>query len=632
MDRGPRAPELEPNLGWLNADRPLRFDGDLRGHVVLLDFWTYCCINCMHVLPDLHHLEHVFRDEPFVVIGVHSAKFDNESDRRNVRNAVARYEIAHPVVVDKDMAIWRAFAVRAWPTLVLVGPDGRIVGTVSGEGNRDVLERAIRRTLDDARKAGTLADAPVTINLDASVPSATGLAFPGKVVADGASKRVFIADSGHHRVIVASWPDDDGRAQLLGVYGGTESGFEDGPAAAARFTEPQGMALRGDTLYVADRRNHAVRAIDLEEQRVSTLVGNGAQGRDRRGGNRGRAQSLNSPWDLALRGEALYVAMAGPHQIWHVDLNTGAASAFAGSGVETITDGPLDRAAFSQPSGLALLGDALFVADSEVSAIRRIDLERGRVATIIGTGLFDFGDVDGAYPRAMLQHCLGVTAFGEQLLVADTYNHKVKVVDPETKTSHAWLGTGSIDKDPGAPVGEPRSLTLYEPGGLHLAGEGDDARLFIADTNNHRVVVVNPRTKQWAELMIDGLEGAAPMDDDAPTTRASITFKPGAPLTLELAPKLPENAHPNPDAPISVRITDARGATIAQRTLRTDRLPVTITVPSAVAAPGEWRVELRMAYCTDGNRAICAPFAHAWALDVRADDAATDANITLTND
>ncbi|TVQ59276.1 MAG: hypothetical protein EA379_11620 [Phycisphaerales bacterium] len=627
MDRGPRAPELTPNLGWLNTDRELRFSDELKGHVVLLDFWTYCCINCMHVLPDLHYLEHAFKDEPFVVIGVHSAKFDNESDRRNVRNAVQRYEIAHPVVVDKDMNIWRKYTVRAWPTLVVVGADGRIVGAVSGEGNRDILERAIRRALDDGRREGTLAATPFPIKLDASVPSATGLAFPGKVHADAATRRIFIADSGHHRVLAATWPDDAGRSDLLRVYGAGEAGFVDGEAGVARFTEPQGLTLVGETLYVADRRNHSVRAIDLDTGRVSTVVGDGAQGRDRRGGGVGAAQRLNSPWDLAHNDGAIYIAMAGSHQIWRLDPSTGRAGVYAGSGIETITDGAPTAAAFSQPSGLAVLGGALFVADAEVSAVRRIDLASGKTSTIIGTGLFDFGDVDGAYPRAMLQHCKGVAAYGEMLLVADTYNHKIKLVDPARRTAHTWLGTGEIDKAPGARTGDPHALTLYEPGGLHLAGEGADARLFIADTNNHRVIVVDPETLAWHELMINGLEGADPIDEDAPRTSGAVGVRPGHALTLELSPTLPDRAHPNPDAPVSIRVVDEAGATLAQRTLRTDRLPVRIEVPGAAAAPGRWRVEIRMAYCTDGDRAVCVPFTHVW--DVLA-TAAADAPAVAT--
>jgi DNA-binding beta-propeller fold protein YncE len=212
-------------------------------------------------------------------------------------------------------------------------------------------------------------------------------------------------------------------------------------------------------------------------------VGNGEQGRDRRGGRAGREQELNSPWDVALSGDGgtLYVAMAGPHQLWQVDLATRVAKVLAGSGIENIADGPAAGAQLAQPSGLALSGDGtrLYFADSEVSAVRYLDLTENRVHTIIGTGLFDFGDVDGVYPSAKLQHPLGVAVFGDKVLVADTYNHKIKLIDPDERRVERWLEAG-----------------LAEPGGLSLAG----GRLFIADTNNGRVLMVDVETREVVEV------------------------------------------------------------------------------------------------------------------------------------
>ena len=202
MSLNPRAPELPADFAWLNTDRPLSFAKDLRGQVVLLDFWTYCCINCMHVLPDLAYLEDKYAKDPFLVIGVHSAKFENEGSRQTIRAAIGRYEIRHPVVVDQEMRIWSEYAVKSWPTLVLVGPDRRIIGAVAGEGNREALDQAIARALDEGRAAGTLAAGPLALEREQSVRAASGLAFPGKVAADPASGRLFIADSNHNRIVV----------------------------------------------------------------------------------------------------------------------------------------------------------------------------------------------------------------------------------------------------------------------------------------------------------------------------------------------------------------------------------------------------------------------------------------------
>jgi thiol-disulfide isomerase/thioredoxin len=115
-----RAPEFPAGMQWLNTATPLRL-ADLRGKIVLLDFWTYCCINCMHIIPELTALERKYPNE-LVVIGVHSAKFHNEGDSENIRQAILRYEIQHPVVNDRDFRIWRSYAVRAWPTLMVIKP------------------------------------------------------------------------------------------------------------------------------------------------------------------------------------------------------------------------------------------------------------------------------------------------------------------------------------------------------------------------------------------------------------------------------------------------------------------------------------------------------------------------------
>jgi len=596
MNDRPRAPELTPGFAWLNTDHPLRFAHELKGQVVLLDFWTYCCINCMHVLPDLAYLEEKYRDQPFQVIGVHSAKFTNEGQRQTVRAAVGRYEIAHPVIIDENMTLWSEYAVRSWPTLVLVGADRRIVGAVAGEGNREALDRAIAAALEEGRAQGTLAAGPLRIARERSVRAATGLAFPGKVLADPAGKRLFIADSNHNRIVIATLPDRDGRSRLIRTVDG--------------FNHPQGLALSGETLYVADTENHMIRAVDLARGEVSTVAGTGAQGYDRSGGKTGTQQVLNSPWDLALEGSTLYVAMAGQHQLWRIDLPMGFARAFVGTGRENIVDGPTEAAALAQPSGLSLSGNYLYFADSEVSAIRRVDLADEKVETLIGRGLFDFGDQDGDFASARLQHPLGVAAWRKRVLVADTYNHKIKEIDVEGRAIKTLAGDGR----PGTE--REGSLLLFEPGGLHAA---EDV-LYIADTNNHRVVRFSLVDGAWREVVIEGLEAPEVSDaaaGDEPALISSTRLKAGASTAWRVAVKLPEGAHVGEEAPASVRV--ARGSEVMlQRTILGEPWPLAFELPAQPEGLADLHVQVSFAYCNEGQ-GVCVPANPSWRVPVTFD-------------
>jgi len=477
-----RAPDLV-GREWLNTDRPLAsWKDDLAGHVVLLDFWTYCCINCMHVLPDLERLEKDFAAEPFQVIGVHSNKFEQEGEAENIRQAILRYGIRHPVVVDEDHRIWNGFAVRAWPTLMLVDAEGKVVGGVSGEGHYELLKGVIQRTLDEQREAGVLAEKPLRTTLERAPEMA--LRYPGKVVAHAGA--LFIADSSHHRVLEV----DPASGAIRRAFGSGEPGLADGADDAVQFRNPQGMAVIGGALFVADTDNHALRRVDLKSGAVSTVAGNGAQARPFPEAGPGLATALNSPWDLVADGQLLHVAMAGSHQLWTFDTASGKLAELAGSGRENIVDGPAADAQLAQPSGLALVGRRLYFADSEVSAIRYLDLDAAEVGTLVGTGLFDFGDRDGASTSALLQHPLGVAAWKDSLLVADTYNNKVKRLPADGSRSESLLGTGAegLSED---------ELTFWEPGGLAVDGD----TLYVADTNHHRIVAVDLLTKKWRVVL-----------------------------------------------------------------------------------------------------------------------------------
>ena len=478
-----RAPEFRSVDAWLNSDQPISLK-ELRGQVVLLDFWTYCCINCMHVLPDLAYLEDKYADEPFVVIGVHSGKFDQEKDPAHIREAILRHNIRHPVAVDSDYQIWQSYGVNAWPTLVLIDPEGYVVGQVSGEGHREVLDEAIGKLLTEHRAAGTLAAAPQRFRAEREAFTSSVLEYPGKVRVDAARRRLIISDTNHHRLLVA---DLDGQVQH--VIGSGEPGLRDGSFAEARFHQPQGVAVSedGQTLYVADTENHALRAIDIARQTVVTIAGTGTQGYNYRSAGPGREVDLSSPWALARAGHALYIAMAGTHQIWTYDLDTQRVAPYAGTGREAAIDGPADAAGFAQPSGLATDGQRLYVADSEVSSIRVLDLAgAGQTRTLAGSGeLFEFGVRDGVGKLARFQHPLGVALSGDRLFVADTFNHLVREIDVRSGAVRTLLGTGKAE------LGTEEHIGLFEPGGLDVAGD----TLYIADTNHHRILAVDLATK-----------------------------------------------------------------------------------------------------------------------------------------
>lgn len=484
----PTIPEFPQDAEWINTPRPLTLGADLKGHIVLLDFWTYCCINCHHILPDLAELEEEFADIPFAVVGVHSAKFDNENVPANVRNAVRRHRIAHPVVVDTNQMLWQRLGVRAWPTLVLIDAEGRGVGAWSGEGNKERIRTAIKALVEESRAKGVFAKTPFRPTRLPPLVTASGLLFPGKVLAAPDKDRLFVADSGHHRIVETTWPDADGRVKTVRIFGTGAEGRADGPAASASFRFPNGMVLVGDRLFVADTENHLVRSIDLASGRVETFAGTGVMGNDRRGGAKATEQTLNSPWDLAHRDGVLYIAMAGTHQLWSADLASGIVGRWSGSGRENIKDGSAASANYAQPSGLAFLGELLLVADSETSAVRAV-MPDGTASTLIGEGLFDFGDVDGPFESAKLQHVLGVAVLDGVPWITDTYNSKLKRLDMKAKA----VATVALS-------GPSGTLTLDEPAGL-TAGRGI---LIIADTNAHRLIRVTP-TGEAREIIVEGL-------------------------------------------------------------------------------------------------------------------------------
>ncbi|HEV7368793.1 thioredoxin-like domain-containing protein [Arenibaculum sp.] len=486
-----RAPEIDrPGLQWFNVPGPLSL-AELRGRLVILDFWTFCCINCLHVLPTLRRVEEAFPEE-VVVIGVHSPKFPAERDPANLAAAIARHGIRHPVVNDPEFQIWSQYAVRAWPTLVVVSPDGAVIGQHSGEPDPDRLLAAIAGLLDDFRQEGRLEPRPLDLApasaAAASLPPAGRLRFPGKIKPAGHGAWA-VADAGHNQVVLF----DDGGAELA-RYGSGEAGFADGAAGEARFDAPQGLVADDEAVWVADTGNHAIRRIERESGIVTTLAGTGRRGGVLWAPAAGTGTALASPWDLERRGRLLFFANAGTHQLGQLDLDSGRVARLAGAGPEGLRDSTASEAHLAQPSGLALSpdGGTLWFADAETSSVRALDLASGAVTTLAGSGLFDFGHVNGPLADAQFQHCLGLAPWKDGILVADSYNAALRLIDPGRGVAEDFDGGRFTCADPVClPLGEPAGLWVdgVWAGGAWAGGAG---RVLVADTNNHRILEYRP--------------------------------------------------------------------------------------------------------------------------------------------
>src|SRR5689334_19465289 len=621
-----RAPELSGGRGWLNTDKPLSLAA-LKGKVVLLDFWTYGCINCMHIIPDLKRLEKKYPNE-LVVIGVHSAKFENEKDTENIRRIILRYEIEHPIVNDADFNIWRAYAVDAWPTRYLIDPAGYVIGRLSGEGGYEALDKAIGESIAEFRKRGELNEAPLKLVLEKAKVGDLPLAFPGKVIADEKTDRLFIADSDHNRIVITRL---DGT--LIDVIGNGAHGMASGPFAEATFFRPQGMVLDGDKLYVADTENHLIRQLDLKARTVETIAGTGVQSHEY--GQTGPAMkiALNSPWDLQLVGRTLYIAMAGPHQIWQLDLDKKEISTYAGSGREARIDGARDEAAFAQPSALATDGKSLFVSDAEANIIRAIDLATGEVRTLVGGDLFDFGDSDGHGNDVRLQHPLGLTRWSNKLLIADTYNHKIKLLDLSTRTVSSFAGTGKPGQSDGA------TPSFYEPGGLTLAGD----KLYVADTNNHAIRIVDLKTKETKTLAIKGLQppqqaetanaDTSPNEEEINLPARKIRAGDNS-VTINV--ELPIGYHLNPTAPQRYSVETEKGDAAAKSGTNNANNSRGLTLPirTSIDVPKgsqELRAKFTFVYCREDDTGVCRIKTLRWHIPIEVtDDDATPTEINLT--
>ncbi|MCH8815181.1 MAG: redoxin domain-containing protein [Chloroflexi bacterium] len=594
------APEFPGGHTWFNVGEPLTLEG-LRGKVVVLDFWTAGCINCQHIIPDLERLEMEFEEE-LVVIGVHSGKYDREQEDKGVLQAILRFGLVHPVVNDPDFVIWSAYGVSAWPTTIVINPAGNIVLGRSGEGVYDAIQPFIQDLVSYFDERGEIDRTLIAFDLEAGAVTSTFLSYPSSVLADDAGDRLFIVDGGHNRVLIA---DLDG--SLLDVIGSGREGLEDGYFEEATLREPQGLALSpdGNTLYIADTRNHAIRAANLTTREVVTIAGTGA-----------RAQAfpaaaapvidtdLASPWGIVLHEGTLYMAMAGTHQIWTLDIAENSVSVFAGSGREGIQDGPRLQATLAQPSGLTTDGTSLFWVDPESSSVRRVPIDgNGDVETLVGTGLFDFGDSDGVGTGALLEHPQGIAYVDGLLYVADTYNHKVRTVDPGSGEVLTVAGAEQAGFEDGA-GGE--SL-FNEPAGLSVG----DNYVYVADTSNHAVRLLDPESGDVRTLELQNL-GVAAQGLEGRTLKVSLPAQEVSPSTSTLRIRLatPEGFYLNSLAPSMLTLSSSNlpALTPGDDSLEwlTDEPFIELIVPIAVMdGQAILTAEGPVFYCRKGEEAIC---------------------------
>ena len=590
MSRQPRvrAPELR-GRAWLNTGGRTLTLGDLRGRVVLLDFWTFCCVNCLHVLDELRPIEEKYADV-LVVIGVHSPKFAHERDPEALAAAVERYGVTHPVLDDPDLRMWREYAAKAWPTLVVVDPEGYVVASMAGEGHAPGLAGLLDELVAAHEAKGTLrrGEAPYV----PPPPAPTPLRFPGKaIVLPGGD--LLVADSAHHSLAVLAAD----RVTLRRRIGSGQRGRADGGADVASFSEPGGMCLLPDRvtelvgydLVVADTVNHLVRGVGLTTGEVRTVAGSGRQWRSTVDFNAhdALAVDLSSPWDVAWYDDKVVIAMAGIHQLWWFDPVTRTAGAYAGTTVEALRDGPREEAWLAQPSGLSVANGRLWFVDSESSALRWV--EDGTVHTAVGQGLFDFGHVDGPAERALFQHPLGVLALDDgTVLVADTYNGAVRAY------THGEVRTIAMD--------------LAEPSDLVASG----GQILVVESAAHRLTPIAldgapapPAARHRVER--------PPSDLVAGEVVLDVIFEPpdgqeldhtfGPPTRLEVSASPPE------------LLLDGAGKGTALRR----RLVVSAAVPSGVL-----QVTAQAATCAAGEHAACHLTRQDWGVPVRVVDGGAD--------
>jgi len=480
--------EFPQNVEWINVNTPLT-KNQLKGKMIILHFWKYSSINSIHSIDDLKKLEKKWKKE-LVIVGIHSPKFSAEKNLENLKQVVLRLGIEYPVISDINFTLWRLYGINFWPSFVLIDPLGKVVGFQSGEDIFEGFDKILSGMFEEFNGLGLMNLNSIN-SKEISKPPNTNLFFPGKLILNDDGTELFIADSGHNRILRV----DTKTNRILDVIGNGKAGFKDGNFGVATFYNPQGLTLKEDKLYIADSENHSIRETNLKTKKVKTLAGTGKQATTFNVSGIGKNVSFNSPWDLIEHKNKIYILMRGSHQVWTLDLLNLEAEVYAGSGSENLFDGKLEETSFAQPTGITKDEIKFYITDSEASAIRSIDFKSSKlVKTIIGKGLFEFGDFDNIYPQAKLQYPMGISYNNRKLYVADSFNNKIKLIDPYEKSSTTLAGTGKIGKT----NGKLSEASFFEPCGVAAFKN----KIYVADTNNHLIRLIDLDTQTVTNLEI----------------------------------------------------------------------------------------------------------------------------------
>lgn len=486
-----KAIEFPENSPWINSAHPLTLN-DLKGNVVMLCFWNFFSASCIRATQDLHRIEEAFSGRQFIMIFIHSSRFGGAIPTEHVALAALRHEIHFPVLIDDVLDVWNSYGVNDWPSYVIIDAEGNIMGSLSGEGKADRIIHAIERVLEDCSQKNILLKSMPSFQSQPGPPSL--LSFPGKIEIDREKGHLFVSDTGHHRVLHLSL-EKENSARIITEYGGRE-GFSDGRTIRASFRSPMGLCLLGQTLYIADSENHAIRAIDLNKKEVSTIAGTGLSGFIPSYSGNPKKISLNMPVDIVVSGGYIFIAMAGLNQIWQFDLDNNYISNFIGSGLEGIFDGPFSASSLAKPCGIAIVDQMMYIADANSSAVRTADLKSHILSTLIGKGLYSFGYIDGHFSDALLLHPTGIDAIKSRIFIADTYNNAIRFSEVPGTVIRSLIGPRS---DSSLYINESSDLMpLCEPNDVVY----HNGKLYIADSGNHQIRVFDIARQTLSDLDI----------------------------------------------------------------------------------------------------------------------------------
>ncbi|MBE7410846.1 MAG: hypothetical protein L6Q54_08605 [Leptospiraceae bacterium] len=478
--------EFPVDSDWFNTKEPLTKD-KLLGKVVFLNFLSYTCINCEHILQDLKSIERKWSNE-LAVITIYSDRNYSKEKNEIVRQAILLNDIDHPVVIDKDFSLWQTYNLNSWPTLIIIHPNGEILGQFSGEDIFQSLDSIVSEVVKDSESSDTL-NRNKTLPLKKTIEPERLLYFPEKLAIDAKEKLLYVSDSKNNRILKIHIES----GEILESIGSGYSGNKDGDYDSSEFNHPQGIFLKDKSLFVADTKNHSIRKIHLEKKVVETIAGNFSRARTIHLPGFGKNVNLSSPKDILELQGTLYIAMSGHHQIWKMDLKTSEIDLFIGSGNNNLLDGNFKDASLSHPYRMTYHDNTLYFTDRETNAIRSAKLIQEKVDTLAGKGIFESGDVDGIFPKTRLQNPSDLFYHDGLIYFSDSQNHKIKTLNPITKEIKTLIHSKNFDETVHA-----NKDNSFEPSGISLFQN----KIYFADIKNHSIRILDLKTKELSELKI----------------------------------------------------------------------------------------------------------------------------------